>query len=183
MLFTWGAVDVLENQAGSSLDSSMHRYRDWREIAKIFYSQCLENSHSKTSPSSRVDPFIPANAVLTTGLISFNLAWMSNFLTFPLCRVLIFAKKTHSWWCGLGLVLTLGPAWLWVNNLLAAIHGLPLIQIYGTGTGAKGAPHLQQGSLTPIPVPCRKILQCCLKCRIFLYPATRNVSRHCLTPA
>lgn len=57
-----------------------------------------------------------------------------------------------------GVVLTPGPAWLWVNNLSASIwfDGLPLIQIYGVGTRAKSTPHLQQGSLTPIPVPCRK---------------------------
>lgn len=95
-----------------------------------------------------------------------------------------FAKKIPQWWCGLGLVLTLGPAWLWVNNLLAAIwfDGLPLIRIYGVGTRAKGAPHLQQGNLTPIPVPCSTILHCYYERRVSLHPATRNVTRHCLTP-
>lgn len=155
----------------------MHRYGDWRGFWRSFTLSFWKIQIKY--PSQWVRPLYSHQCSAAHLLDKLQFGLNVQFLTFPLVQSVGFCWEISQGWCGLGLVLPLGPAWLWVN-LLAAIwfDGLPLTQIYGMGTCSSPA----AGQSDTHSCSLQEILHCSLECRTFLHPATSNVTRHCLTP-
>lgn len=111
----------------------MHRYGDWRGFWRSFTLSFWKIQIKY--PSQWVRPLYSHQCSAAHLLDKLQFGLNVQFLTFPLVQSVGFCWEISQGWCGLGLVLPLGPAWLWVN-LLAAIwfDGLPLTQIYGMGT-------------------------------------------------